>query len=267
MRQSSSGASGSAAATPPAASADPFTTPLSRVVYWFFRGLSRIFCIVFFRAWGRHAEYVPATGPVLIVANHQSYIDPPLSGFFIKRHVHFVARVGLFSFGPMGRLLAMLNSIPIRDDEGDLAAIKEILRRLAAGHAVVIFPEGSRTEDGAMTPFKRGVALLMKRARCPVVPAAVEGCFDAWPRSRAFPRLWGCRVAVKYAPAISPDELLVDGADAALRRLQLQIDGLRLELRAELRARSNGRYPPPGLGDKPWVPPPETPRNSAAPGA
>ncbi|QQS08711.1 MAG: 1-acyl-sn-glycerol-3-phosphate acyltransferase [Phycisphaerales bacterium] len=220
------------------------------LLYTFCRG----FCRLLFRVWGRveviDAGNVPDTGSLLIASNHQSYLDPPLVGGGVRRHMHFVARSGLFKFRPFAWLIASLNSIPLRENEGDAAAIREVLRRLGDGHGVVIFPEGARTTDGAMHEFKRGVIVLVKKAKCPVVPAAVEGCWDAYPPGGK-PRLFGVRLAVKYGKAIPYDELFAEGADGALTRLQREVDAMRLDLRARLRARTNGRWPAPGPGDEP----------------
>ncbi|HRJ51031.1 MAG TPA: lysophospholipid acyltransferase family protein [Phycisphaerales bacterium] len=217
------------------------------------RAASRIILKLIYRAQAIDVHHVPTHGPLLIAANHQSYLDPPLVGIFVTRELNFVARSGLFTFKPFAWLILRLNSIPLREEAGDVAAIKEILRRLDAGGAVVIFPEGSRSTDGSIGPFKRGVALLVKRAGCPVVPAAVEGCFDAWPRGR-WPSLFGKRLAVKYAPPIPHAELMKNGPDAALERLPSTIDSLRLDLRQHLRHNTQGRYPKPGPGDRPRAP-------------
>jgi 1-acyl-sn-glycerol-3-phosphate acyltransferase len=197
-------------------------------------------------------DRVPATGAVLIVANHQSFLDPPvIGGGIANRDIDFIARAGLFRFRAFGWLIAALNSVPISESGGDTAAMKEALRRLGMGRAVLIFPEGSRSPDGAMREFKRGIAVLVKRARCPVMPAAIEGAHDAWPRGRPYPRLLGCRLAVQYGEPIDHDELMADGSDQALRRLEREIDAMRLKLRAELRDRTGGRFPAPGPGDEP----------------
>lgn len=209
---------------------------------------------LFFRARAFGLENIVHRGPVLIVANHQSYLDPPLIGTaFRPRHVHFVARLSLFDFRLFGRVIGFLNSIPIREESGDAAAIREILKRLEDGRPVLIFPEGNRSADGAMRPFKRGAALVVKRSKCPVLPAAVEGCFDTWSRFRPFPRLWGCPIYVMFGRPIPHDELMKDGADAALRRLEREIDAMRLELRERIRRQTRGAYPAPGPGDGPFV--------------
>lgn len=225
-----------------------------RLFYRFFRGLCRTLMVLLFRAYARHPERVPATGAVLIAANHQAYLDPPLVGGFVRfRECHFLAKAGLFTHKLFGWIITGLNSVPIQEATdgggGDIGAIKEILRRLELGEAVVIFPEGGRTLDGAMHEFKRGVSLLVKRSACPVVPVAVEGCFDAWPRNGKM-RPMGARIAVMYGEAIPHDELMKDGAEAALRRLEREIDAMRMQLRREMREKSGGKYPLAGLGDR-----------------
>jgi 1-acyl-sn-glycerol-3-phosphate acyltransferase len=214
----------------------------------FMRGLSSLF----YRQRTYHAELVPATGACLLIANHQSYLDPPAIGSTIRqRHVDYVARLGLFDSRALRWIISALNATPIREDGGgDIAAMKEILRRLQAGRAVLLFPEGTRTDDGAMKEFKRGVAVLVKRAKCPVVPIAIEGAFDAWPRHRAFPRWLGSRLGVAFGTPIEHDALIAQGAEASLEQLAATIDRMRLDLRAEMRKSTRGRFPHPGPGDR-----------------
>ncbi|TVQ62594.1 MAG: 1-acyl-sn-glycerol-3-phosphate acyltransferase [Phycisphaerales bacterium] len=230
----------------------PHSTLFGLVVYAVACGMLRVFLKVFYRLRTEGTERVPASGPALIAANHQSFLDPPAIGVDVRhRQLDFVARGGLFRFKPFGWAISQVNSIPLREDAPDTAAIKEIIRRLEQGSVVMIFPEGSRTEDGAMTSFSRGVAVLVKRAKCPVIPAAIEGAYDVWPRSRKFPKLFGRgRIAVRYGNLIPHDELFADGPDAALRRLEREIDAMRIQLRAELRERTGGRLPAPGPGDR-----------------
>ncbi|MBK7404976.1 MAG: 1-acyl-sn-glycerol-3-phosphate acyltransferase [Phycisphaerales bacterium] len=93
-----------------------------------------------------NARSVPAEGPALIAANHQSFLDPPAIGCRVtQRHLDFVARSGLFENPRFGRFIDLLNSIPVAEEGADTAAIKEILRRLEKGRCVMIFPEGSRS--------------------------------------------------------------------------------------------------------------------------
>lgn len=189
--------------------------------------------VLLYRLQVRNHRVVPATGPVLIAANHQSFLDPPAIGCLVtQRQLDFVARSGLFGAKGSGGFLAFLNSIPVAEEGPDARAIKEVIRRLRMGRCVMIFPEGSRSETGQIEPFKRGVALLVKRAECPVIPAAIDGAFEAWPRARKRPRVWRApKVRVLYGEPIPYDELMAEGADAALARIEREVRGLHARLR------------------------------------
>ncbi|MBN4060269.1 1-acyl-sn-glycerol-3-phosphate acyltransferase, partial [Planctomycetaceae bacterium AH-315-I19] len=215
-----------------------------RLLYWTGWTLFRVLLSLVWRTHYSGAESVPRTGGCLIVSNHQSHMDPPIVGTaIIFRPVHFIARLGLYKNAMFGWLITHVHTIPIREETGDLAAIKEALKRIEQGHAVVIFAEGTRSPDGTVQPFKRGVALLLKRSKCPVIPVAVEGAFDTMPRGRSLPKLRG-RIACVYGKPIQHDELLADGVDAALTRLARDVENLRLKGRAELRQKTNGTFPP-----------------------
>jgi 1-acyl-sn-glycerol-3-phosphate acyltransferase len=198
-----------------------------------------------------HAERVPREGGLLVVSNHQSHLDPPIVGVSLRgRHIVPIARVGLFKNRFLGWLITNLNAIAINQKEADAAAIRRTVKEIAAGRAVLIFPEGYRSPDGTIRPFKRGTWLLISRAKCRVLPAAVEGAFDAWPRDREFPSLWNKRVAVAFGEPVAPERLLAMGPEEGLAFLAREIDGLRLELRERLRWSSGGVYPAAGPGDR-----------------
>jgi len=188
-------------------------------------GVTLLLSLAFgFRKRGRNN--LPMEGPVLVVANHQSYLDPPLVGCAMpQRQFDFLARAGLFEIGWLRPLITALHSVPIRENGSDPASIKEILRRLDAGRVVLVFPEGSRTHDGEMGEFKRGVALLLRRSRCPVLPVGIAGAYDAWPRGSR-PRPLRGRVVVEVGNAIDHDVLFADGADAAMQRLRREVEAL-----------------------------------------
>jgi 1-acyl-sn-glycerol-3-phosphate acyltransferase len=178
----------------------------------------------------RDVSNVPSTGPVLLAANHQSYLDPPFIGCLIRaRNLDYIARVGLF-WGPLGWLISALSAIPIRGSGADKGTIREVANRLKMGRGTLIFPEGSRTEDGKLGPFSAGVLMLAKLSDAPVVPVAITGAYKAWPRSRAFPTPWKARVIVQYGRPIAAKELLALGSDAAMARLQQEIEALLREL-------------------------------------
>jgi 1-acyl-sn-glycerol-3-phosphate acyltransferase len=130
---------------------------------------------------------MPAEGPVLVIANHQSYLDPWLVGLAVRRHLCYLARKTLFRQPVFARLIQSLNAVPIDQDGVGKEGIKSILRQLRLNQAVVVFPEGERTEHGAMNELRPGVHLLIRRAAAPLLPVGIAGAYDAWPRWRPFP--------------------------------------------------------------------------------
>jgi 1-acyl-sn-glycerol-3-phosphate acyltransferase len=132
-------------------------------------------------------QNIPRTGPVLLIANHQSYLDPPLIGVASPRHLRYLARKTLFRHWYFAALIRSLNAVPIDQDGVGKEGLKTILRQLEAGDAVVVFPEGSRTEDGRMTELRPGILLLIKRVQAPIVPIGIAGAHAAWPPSRLLP--------------------------------------------------------------------------------
>jgi len=203
-----------------------------RLFYWVCKAALRaIFRTVLpTRVLGR--ENLPRTGGVLIVANHQSYLDPPLVGAWLPRTCHFVAREGLFESRWLAPVIRGLNAIPVKEGgEPDAAAVRLVVELLEQGRAVILFPEGTRTHAGEVGAFKRGVALIIRRAGAPVLPAAIDGAFRAWPRGRRAPRPF-TRLGVAYGEPIPAEGLLRDGPDAALDRLREEVVRLQRTLRA-----------------------------------
>jgi 1-acyl-sn-glycerol-3-phosphate acyltransferase len=129
-------------------------------------------------------ENVPKDGGVLLVANHQSYLDPVLVAVRLYRPVSFFAKSELFTNPYFGWLIRTLHAFPVRQGDGDVGAVKEVIRRLEEGYALNIYPEGSRSEDGNVGRFERGIALIIRKAKVPVIPVAIHGSHDAWPKNR-----------------------------------------------------------------------------------
>jgi len=177
-----------------------------------------------------HRERVPRTGGVLVISNHQSFLDPMVNGVTVwDRQFTALARDSLF-VGPFGWILRSVAARPIKREGGDLEAMKAALAELEAGRVVIIYPEGTRSTDGNMLEFKRGVMLLVKKARPAVLPMGVDGTFDAWPRGRKFPRLSGRVVCVCGEP-LSGAELAALDSDEALRRMHAAVSAAHEEAR------------------------------------
>jgi 1-acyl-sn-glycerol-3-phosphate acyltransferase len=154
-----------------------------------------------FRIEARGMEHVPRRGPVLIVANHSSLIDPPLVGGMAPRPMSFLAKAELFEIPLFGRLIFALNARPVRREGGDPAALRAALRVLQDQRALLVFPEGTRGPEGVLRAPKPGAGMLAVLSGAAVVPAYVSGSGRAWPRGRRLPR--PVKVRVRFGPALT----------------------------------------------------------------
>jgi len=135
------------------------------------------------------AQNVPARGPALLIANHQSFLDPVQVGLAARRHLTFVARDTLFEHPLLGRMLGSVGVVPVDQVGVAKEGMKTTIELLQAGRAVLVFPEGNRTADGAMQELKPGVLLLIKRTLAPIVPVGIAGAFNVFSRHQKVPHL------------------------------------------------------------------------------
>jgi 1-acyl-sn-glycerol-3-phosphate acyltransferase len=193
-------------------------TLAQRFGYDVLRVLARMAAVGLFRLRVEGRENWPATGGGLVCANHQSYFDPPLVGLTCPRRMNYLARDSLFRVPVLSQLIAFLDAIPIDREGGGLAGLKETLRRLKGEELVLIFPEGTRTRDGEVAPLKPGFIAVARRSQAPLVPVALDGAFQAWPRTAWLPRL--TRLAVVIGPPIGPAEVESLSDDELLAELE-----------------------------------------------
>ncbi|MDP7070196.1 MAG: lysophospholipid acyltransferase family protein [Phycisphaerales bacterium] len=209
-------------------------------------------CWVFwrFRTMGRGR--IPRRGAALVIANHQSHIDPMLLGIILRdRSPRMMARRSLLTDSPWPMpwvLRVGYRCIFVDRGSSDPSAMRAVLQELRSGRLSVVFPEGTRSLDGTMRPFERGVWLLIKRGGAPVLPVGIEGTFDAWPKGSG-PRRRG-RILANVGTPIPCEELLEMGVDRALEHLHDRVDALRAEAREVIRRRTGGRWPLRGPADE-----------------
>jgi 1-acyl-sn-glycerol-3-phosphate acyltransferase len=193
--------------------------------FWLARWICRVFCILFFRVRTYGRENVPDKGAFVLVSNHQSYLDPILCGGPIKRRVSFLARDSLFANWFFGGLISSVGTIPVKQGEADISAMRKVIGKLKDGGGVCLFPEGTRLIDGKITPFKPGFGLLCRRGGAAVVPVVIDGAFECWPRHK---RIFSPgSIFVYYGEAISAEQVrnmgdskLAEVLTDTLRRMQ-----------------------------------------------
>jgi 1-acyl-sn-glycerol-3-phosphate acyltransferase len=194
--------------------------------YWIGYNLSRLLGKLFFRFRTLHRERMIQTGPVILAMNHQSYLDPPLAGIACDRAIYFLARRSLLNVWPLGWLLPKLNVIPVDQEGIDRSALKALIRVLKAGHAALVFPEGSRTLDGKLQPALPGLGLIISKTLAPVVPMRIFGAHEALPRGGGGLRLRPITVVVGEPIHFTAADLQATGKDVYARLSQRVMDAI-----------------------------------------
>lgn len=176
-------------------------------------------------------EHLPEEGPFFLVANHVSALDPILVQGPCRRHVHAMTKSTQFTHPAFQWVLPRILAFPARRYRVDPQAVRTTLRHLAAGRVVGLYPEGERSWDGSLQPFRRGAIRLLLKANVPVVPCGISGAFEVFPR-------WSRRpmrhpVTVRYGapihfgphPTRAMREVALEGAserlESAIRALTL----------------------------------------------
>ncbi len=208
---------------------------LWRIAVWYTMSTACFFLMWLpyrYRAWG--LRNVPATGPVLLVANHQSFYDPMIIGVAgHKRHNFSLGRSTLYGNRFTKLMGELTNSIPVEQGAGDVGAMRQCIEVLRQGQALLIFPEGARTLDGAVHDFETGAMLIIKRAKPTVVPVAVDGPFRVWPRKQFLPRFSG-RMGVMFGEPIAAETLAAMKPAEAMGLLRDRVEAMRAEVARRL---------------------------------
>ncbi len=153
----------------------------------------------------RGLEHLPRTGPALVFANHQSFIDPPVIQAFTPRPMHSMAKSSQFSAPVLGWLMKdHLHAFPVRRFEPDPTAVRRVLRLLDAGEIVCIYPEGERSWDARLQQPRLGAVRIALRVAAPIIPCAISGSYDVLPRWSHALRRAGIRIRYGAPLALGP---------------------------------------------------------------
>jgi len=148
---------------------------------------------------------IPKGGPVLIAPLHISHLDPPAVACGMRRRLRFMAKDELFNHPLFGKLIASLGAFPVKRGETDTESIRKAISLLEEGEAVLIFPEGTRGDGITIQEMSRGVAMLAKRTKAPVVPVGVIGTNVVMPRGKS--KGQKCMVKLVYGVPFTYEEV------------------------------------------------------------
>jgi 1-acyl-sn-glycerol-3-phosphate acyltransferase len=171
-------------------------------VYWFSWIFARTLFKILFGYKIVNIDRVPMEGPVILAANHQSYLDPPVLGVSVKRELHFFAKKELFDKFLLGWWVRKHNSIPVRRGVYDPASLSRAEEALEKGGGLIVFPEGTRGDGKTFLKPKPGIGLMARRSQVTIVPAYINGTKQLL---RAMFR--NPRISVTFGEPISSDEI------------------------------------------------------------
>lgn len=188
------------------------------IIYHITRFLIALYFTLYHRLSVYGKESIPADRPVILAANHASYLDPPVVGLaFYPRRLRFVAWDRLFKLAPLRYYLCQMGAVPVSQENKISSAglLRMVIGFLEEGSSVYIAPEGHRTLDGTLQPLEGGVAILSLKTGSPVIPTWVGGTYRALAPHMKFPR--PRKITVTFGPAIYP-EALPDGLEEKAKR-------------------------------------------------
>ncbi len=171
--------------------------PLIQLLAWF---LALVWFRTIYHLQVTGQEHIPRKAPFVVIAPHESYLDPFFFGVYLPYRVFYVTTADVFTSGGMRFLLKAVGTFPIQRHKQDLKAIRTMLRLLANGQVVGIFPEGGRTMDGLPQEIVPETVKLLQRTGVDLLPVRIEGAGEVWPRWA--PNRRRGRIQVSFQPVI-----------------------------------------------------------------
>lgn len=204
--------------------------------YHFGNWFLRMFFRIILRVELRGLENIPLEGPAIIAISHSSFIDPLIAGAYSPRDVVPMAKIEAFNLPIIGLIIRFYGAFAVRRGEVDMNAFKTALRVLQAGYALIIAPEGHRSESGALQQGREGAIMLSLRSGAPIVPVAVWGGKSFWKNLTHLRR-----TDIKYfvGEPVLPE---VTGMKPTRERIAGMSDELMLRIAAMMPAELHGYY-------------------------
>ena len=184
------------------------TGPIRRGLYVVLWLLVNAFFRVYFRMRVRGRPRPFPRGPLVVAANHTSYLDPIVLSLAVPRRVHFLVTSMVHDQLFYRPWMWFFGSIPVQEGSVNVEAMRRALAVLRRGGVIAIFPEGRISDDGRVREGQIGVASLLLQGGALVVAAGIVGTYAALPKGRALPR--PARIEVRFTDVVRPDELTAD---------------------------------------------------------
>jgi long-chain acyl-CoA synthetase len=189
----------------------------------------KIFFTVLYMLYGRMSakgvENLPAKGPYMIAPNHVSYADAPLVWAAMPRgpgsQTFFLGHARYFGGPVTSRIAKMIQVIPVDMETKLTSALQLSAHVLRQGKILCVFPEGTRSHDGKIKEFKKGVGIIAKELNVPIIPTAIHGTFEMLPPDKTFPR--PAKVGVSFGKPIYPGNMDYDEIVKKLREEVLKL--------------------------------------------
>ncbi len=190
------------------------------MLYWAIKVVMTPVLRVTYRVSVEGREHLPKRGPVILAANHRSFLDSIFLPLVVGRRVTFVAKAEYFDDRKTAWFFRGVGQIPIRRSggsasEGALEAATEVLE---GGGVFGIYPEGTRTRDGFTHRGHTGLARLARRTGAPIVPVGLVGTDDCQPTDKKMPKLFR-DVSIRFGAPIAPERYAANDDGLALRQI------------------------------------------------
>lgn len=184
---------------------------------WLMRAMTRTYLIGLFRVVG--AENVPRQGPIIICPSHSGTLDPPMVPAFTRRNDTWnMAKSEYFRGGFVEFMFRQYQAFPVVRHSADRQALRRSFDLLKAGHALIIYPEGTRVESGILARPEPGAGFIAQKAGCPVVPVGLTGTRECLPKGAHWPRRTPVRITFGKPFLVAkrrPDGARISHAEAA----------------------------------------------------
>jgi 1-acyl-sn-glycerol-3-phosphate acyltransferase len=226
--------------------AEPVTDPevlgmtrnqwFSDIFFFLLARFLRLVALGLFHLKVKGLENLPEKGPYLLCSNHQSYIDPVVMGSLLPwrlfRTTFALGTSDIFGQGFMRQLAHWIRVVVLDPDANLIPAMRAGAYGLRQGLVLVLYPEGERSDTGKPRVFRKGAAILSIHEQAPIVPVAIEGFYDAWPRHQRWPKRANLRMAFGK-PIVPPP--VSEASDAAYDKLTTDLKARIVEMWQELR--------------------------------